>query len=427
MVSSVTSGTLNLNFSLIRNTHKFAFTFILVSSLTFFYSAKTYALDCSWVGGNGNWTDNNWNGCLALFPDSDDRAIISSGVITLDQNIILQGFDLSGGGVTGANDLTSGSASWTGGSMLGTGTTQLNGDLLISGDVNKALGQGRVLNTTGTTSWGGNTAVNGNRVQLQGTTTINNSGIWNDSNGFDSGLVQFSAGTKTFNNSGTYNKQGNSITTFDMAMNNTGQVNVDNGTLQVRLADYVQTSGQTRVNSVLAMSGLNNTVELQGGTLTGTGTIRGLVNNTGGIVAPGQNTGVLTIENDYNQANAGTLAIEIAGLLSGTEFDVLNITGNAMLDGTLNVSLLNSYMPSLGDSFDVLFAEDISGEFMFFNLAALDQGLRWDVLYMTDPLAVDFVRLTVSAVPIPGAVWLFGSALVGLISIGRRRRKFSIK
>jgi hypothetical protein len=31
------------------------------------------------------------------------------------------------------------------------------------------------------------------------------------------------------------------------------------------------------------------------------------------------------------------------------------------------------------------------------------------------------IQTTVAAVPIPGAVWLFGSALLGMIGYGRRK------
>ena len=30
----------------------------------------------------------------------------------------------------------------------------------------------------------------------------------------------------------------------------------------------------------------------------------------------------------------------------------------------------------------------------------------------------------IAAVPVPAAVWLFGSGLIGLLAIGRRRRQF---
>jgi len=37
-------------------------------------------------------------------------------------------------------------------------------------------------------------------------------------------------------------------------------------------------------------------------------------------------------------------------------------------------------------------------------------------------VAFDKVQLTVSAVPVPAAVWLFGSALIGLVGFSKRRK-----
>ena len=41
-------------------------------------------------------------------------------------------------------------------------------------------------------------------------------------------------------------------------------------------------------------------------------------------------------------------------------------------------------------------------------------------------ISFDNVSLTVSAVPVPAAVWLFGTALVGLIGFGRRKKAASV-
>jgi len=70
-------------------------------------------------------------------------------------------------------------------------------------------------------------------------------------------------------------------------------------------------------------------------------------------------------------------------------------------------------------------AETIIGEFSLINLSLLDAGLIWDLTYILDDFGTDILRLSVlstSAVPIPSAIWLFGSGLIGLISMARRRK-----
>jgi hypothetical protein len=70
-------------------------------------------------------------------------------------------------------------------------------------------------------------------------------------------------------------------------------------------------------------------------------------------------------------------------------------------------------------------ADTINGNFDQWTLAALGGNLGWQVDVLTDAIGItDVVRLSVvpSAVPVPPSVWLFGSGLLGLIGIARRRQ-----
>ena len=143
-------------------------------------SFNVQAADCVWLGGIGDWTDNNWNSCNSTFPNSNDTAAIASGIVTLDQNITVSQFFLSGGDLVGANDLSiSGllTSTWTGGDQGGTGITQYDVDLQISGDSNKTLKSSKILNTTGTTTWGGNTVADNNRINLTGVSPVINNPV----------------------------------------------------------------------------------------------------------------------------------------------------------------------------------------------------------------------------------------------------------
>ena len=141
---------------------------------------------------------------------------------------------------------------------------------------------------------------------------------------------------------------------------------------------------------------------------------------------PGESPGTTNVTGDYSQSAPGTFAVEIGGLLPGTEYDVLNVSGTASLDGNLNISLFDLgsglFTPHAGDSFDILTADLIQGSFGSLTLAALDPGLKWDISYLTDAIGTtDVVRLSVDAVPVPPAMWLFSSGLLGLIGVARRR------
>jgi T5SS/PEP-CTERM-associated repeat protein len=120
----------------------------------------------------------------------------------------------------------------------------------------------------------------------------------------------------------------------------------------------------------------SNLLNIFRGELRGSGTAEGNVTNSG-VVAPGTSVGTLNIHGTYSQL--GDLQIELA---SPTSFDTLAIDGAATLDGTLEASLLDGFVPILGDAFDVLTAtEGIAGTFSNYVLPALPEDLVWIVNY----------------------------------------------
>jgi hypothetical protein len=85
--------------------------------------------------------------------------------------------------------------------------------------------------------------------------------------------------------------------------------------------------------------------------------------------------------NNYTQAQYATLMIQIAGMNTG-EFSVLNVLGNANLNGLLDPVLLNGFVPTIGDSFTFLNYASFTGEFSHIKRRVFDQGtLQWSVIY----------------------------------------------
>ena len=93
----------------------------------------------------------------------------------------------------------------------------------------------------------------------------------------------------------------------------------------------------------------------------GDGLLTGEVINYG-LAAPGMSAGQLTVEGDYAQQTDGAILIELGGTLAG-EFDVLNVTGTAHLDGTLEVALINGFTPQVGQNFTIITAGLVDGAF----------------------------------------------------------------
>lgn len=146
---------------------------------------------------------------------------------------------------------------------------------------------------------------------------------------------------------------------------NSGVVDVRTGTLEFfggNSLTHIQTAGQTILNGGNINVTNPGVYTLQGGTLLGSGTVSGKLNNTAGRVQPGMSAGVITVSGTYTQGAAAALDIEIGGPNPG-DFDTLNVTGAATLAGELHVAKINGYNPGGGASFVVLTASSINGAF----------------------------------------------------------------
>ncbi len=92
-------------------------------------------------------------------------------------------------------------------------------------------------------------------------------------------------------------------------------------------------------------------------------TFQGDLLNQGGTLAPGASAGSTTIVGDYTQQTNATLEIEIGGTAAVTEHDFVSVSGGVLLDGLLDLSLINGYLPDPGDTFTVLAAGNLTGFF----------------------------------------------------------------
>jgi hypothetical protein len=147
-------------------------------------------------------------------------------------------------------------------------------------------------------------------------------------------------------------------TTLDVAgdFSNVGTLSIGNGALlSVGTADYTQSGGSTTVDGTLIAAN----VYLDGGLLSGSGTIQANVVNAA-LLVPGDPFGTLTVQGNYTQTPAGVLLIQIAG---PKQYGHLAVTGSATLDGTLQVSLLDNYVPAPGAPFQILTFAGYSGGF----------------------------------------------------------------
>jgi hypothetical protein len=81
--------------------------------------------------------------------------------------------------------------------------------------------------------------------------------------------------------------------------------------------------------------------------------------------------------------------MELGGTVPGSGYDQLQASGALTLGGTLQVSLINNFIPSAGQQFNILDWGSLAGTFSSLNLPTLS-GLSWNFsqLYTTGVLSV---------------------------------------
>jgi hypothetical protein len=99
------------------------------------------------------------------------------------------------------------------------------------------------------------------------------------------------------------------------------------------------------------------------------GTFNGKLANRRGVLAPGHSVGSTTINGNYHQtSDEAVLEIEIGGPLAGSQFDFVNVTGGAQLDGELHLTLTGGFTPTSANTFTILHAA-LGFIFSFDNVA----------------------------------------------------------
>ncbi len=317
--------------------------------------------------------------------------IISSGALNFSSGstAALTALTITGGTLGCSNVVSvSGPATWNGGTISGNNTVTANGGLTISGTT-KTL-TGATLANAATATWSAGQLNTGSGSVFSNAP----SGTFNITFAASTGNA---GGSRTFANTGQFNVNpgsGNTASISD-SFNNSGTVTAQSGTLALS-GVYDQTAGLTLLNG----GNINNTSPLQigGGTLGGTGAVTGSVTNNG-AVSPGDSPGKLIIGGNYFQTTNGALNIELAGTVPGTSFDLLVVTNNASLAGTLNVTLTNGFYPATNALFTFLTAGTRSNTFANFNYPSNLIGLQVD--YATNSASVQVINVhpVIAAIP----------------------------
>ena len=291
----------------------------------------------------------------------------------------LNAVTMTGGQLGGSDALTiNGMFEWSGGALSTTGGVLATSTVNMTGTARHTVYNGTFRNT-GTVNLSGT----GSAELLNGGAFVND-GTWEITN--DAWVFTPNLNSHSFTNNGTFRKSGTSgVTRVSTIFNNYGAVEILAGSID-STSGYTQYSGSTILDGgslSLTISSSFSTADIQGGVLGGYGTLTGGVYNAGSV-APGLSAGLLNVGREYTtytQSATGSLDIELGGLTAGTEHDQLSVSTDAVLDGTLNVTLINGYVPVEGDSFTILEATTVTGTFATVNTPVLPGGTPWRVIY----------------------------------------------
>ncbi|HYC89843.1 MAG TPA: hypothetical protein VEO54_11570 [Thermoanaerobaculia bacterium] len=331
-----TSNTLSLAGS---GTHTGSFTVAAPGVLSF--SSGTHSVTGGGsIGGTGTLTFSGAAATVGV-PVNVGALNVSAGAAALNANSAAGTFTMTGGTLAGNGDVTvTGPSTWNGGTLAGTGTFTVDSGATVTMPGTDAVTLARPLLNRGTIDF----AATSNGMLIDGVAVGNDGTV----NILSSQGITATAGTPPFANLGTLRKTGDSgAMRFDVPLSNGGLVQIETGTMEF-VQSYAQSAGTTTVLSGATLK--TATLALDGGSLTGNGTVAGTVTSHA-TVSPGASPGTLTISGDYVQASDGMLQIELGGT---TQYDRLLVGGSVTLDGTLDVTTTSGFAPAAGNAFQIM-------------------------------------------------------------------------
>ncbi len=313
--------------------------------------------------------------------------VTAGGTLSITAAITVANFTLSGGTLSGPGSLTvsGGTFDWTGGTvqnLTGNLAIAADGTLTVEGSAGKNLNSGTIT-VDGVVNW------SGGNINFSGAATFEaeTDGSFN----ILSDAINLTGGG-TFRNRGLVTKQNLPGTTQfagSIAFLNDDPgafLEVASGILQID--NFTQNAGTTGVAAGATLASGGSSMTLQGGELTGAGTVmvnqgNGTLVNVAGTISPGGDGGIgtLTIAGSLTNQALGVVNIDIDGTSPGT-YDQLIVTGTVTLNGgTVNVTFGPDYSPSGQDSFTVLVSQwgvinGNPGDFEVYNVNGLDPSYQ---------------------------------------------------
>jgi hypothetical protein len=360
-------------------------------------------------------------GTLTLFPEATVTSLGSALAVTggtLDlrsgETIDVTTLSLTAGTLKGSDTVNvSGALTWSGGAMTQAGIVNANGGGTLSGISPKDITAGRTLNTAGTLTWTG-----AGMTRMGTGAVIHNSGTWNVQT---DAAISNSLGGGVFDNqaAGTFQRSSGAATmNITTDFSNAGAVRVQTGTLQFSTS-YTQTAGSLSLEGGALLASVP--LQIQGGSLAGSGTVTGNVTMNGHL-APGLSPGSLTITGTLAPTASSAFDVEIGGLTPATEHDRALLNSAVALTGTLNVSLVNGFLPADLNTFTIMTFPSATGTFPTVNFPPLPGGMVWQIFYNPTSIVLktindldgDGVSNLVDCAPNDASAWSIPAEVTGV-------------
>jgi hypothetical protein len=330
------------------------------------------------VGGNydisGTTTVSGWNVSFTSPVISLGSSLVVNGdhsVCDLGSNSVKVGnFNLRRGTITGSGIITvNGPLEWNEGSMVGGGTTDAAEGVFFNGITGSAGFNflNRTLNCYGSSSVQTTNAYYGSlnfglsaRLNIMPGATFNGSRLMIDgssTSGQMNGVVT-NYGTLVVDNPGV----NHGMAVFGTAFVNQGNIQITNSTLDLRTTDNLPAFTQTAGSVQLQNGNLFCKSVINGGSLSGYGTVAGIVNN--GLIAPAG--GILSVQNNVlTLQDKSVLAYVLNGTQPGISFGQIVNVSTATLGGILQVTLSQTFRSRVqsSDVFTLLAAQTVGGQF----------------------------------------------------------------
>ena len=151
------------------------------------------------------------------------------------------------------------------------------------------------------------------------------------------------------------------------------------------------------------------------GPFTGTGVVE-----YAGDLRPGNSPANVLYQGDVQLDPSSRLVMELGGPTPGSQYDRLTVQGSITLSGTLEVDLINHFVPSAGQSFTLI---DNQGAGPLIGVfAGLSEGESFTaggVMFSATYHGGDGNDFVITAVPEPGTFALVGLAGIGWVTFWR--------